>query len=89
MAPKIILSDEQKAEIFQLYSQYHTYAEVSRQSGLSAVIVKRVLEEGIQKPIPKLIYNGIIPPEPYEKLNISYYNAAQQLYEDIKNDGIL
>lgn len=66
MAKKYIPSPEELRTILELYSQTKTYAAVSRETGLSAAVVKRIIEENSTAASNGsfITYNGIPPVEP-------------------------
>ena len=45
MPAKYVPTEEELKLIMQYYTEYKTYAEVARRTGLSLVVVKRIIDE--------------------------------------------
>ena len=96
MPAKYIPSEEELKQILQYYAECKTYSEVSRRTGLSLPVVKRIIDEN-KTEIPKaaalvkhLVYNGLVPLETKEKQIKEFNKELEEFYKEvIKNGGIL
>ena len=95
MPAKYIPTEEELKLILQYYAEYKTYAEVARRTGLSLVVVKRIIDENkpscANKKINCLVYNdAFIPEEPKEKQIKDFNKQLEDFYKEvILNGGIL
>ena len=95
MPAKYIPTEEELKLILQYYAEYKTYAEVARRTGLSLVVVKRIIDENkpscVNKKINCLIYDdAFIPEEPKEKQIKDFNKQLEDFYKEvILNGGIL
>lgn len=96
MSGKYIPTQEELELIKTCYATYGTYAQVSRSTGLSQSVVKRIIEENDFKKesvkLKKLIYNKEEPAEPENPfyLTFDFKKEIIQLYEEvINNNGLL
>ena len=66
MAKKYVPSPEELRNILELYDKHKTYAAVSRETGLSTTVIKRIIEESTSPANNGSIitYNGPVPAEP-------------------------
>ena len=96
MPAKYIPSESELKEILQYYAEYKTYTEVSRRTGLSLPVVKRIIDENkteapkVAASVKHLIYNDLIPLEPKERQIKNFNKELEEFYKEvIKNGGIL
>lgn len=83
-------TSEMLANILKWYKETKNYTEVSRRTGLTVTIIKRVITENSER-IP-VIYNGL-PPKEREEYSFNYfqyYEELKKLSEELRNNnGIL
>ena len=94
MPAKYIPSEEELKLIMSYYTEAGTYSEVSRRTGLSLPVVKRIVDENktsyVNKRINCLVYNGAIPEEQKENIKIIFNEEVEKLYKEVLlNGGIL
>lgn len=94
MSKKYIPSEEQLKEILAYYSMSGSYQEVSRRTGLSAAIVKRIIEENLEEKkefnVKNYVYNGFPPEEPSNKQIVNFNTELEQFFlEAISKNGVL
>ena len=95
MPAKYVPTEEELKLIMQYYAEYKTYAEVARRTGLSLVVVKRIIDENktscVDKRVNCLIYDdAFIPDEPKEKQIKDFNKQLEDFYKEvILNGGIL
>lgn len=85
MANRYEPSKEELERIISLYKQTKNYTEVSRQTGISVTIIKRLIEES--KSATSLIYTGMAPFEPTVKNWTSYNDEIEKLYKEVMANG--
>ena len=83
-------TSEMLANILKWYKETKNYTEVSRRTGLTVTIIKRIITENSDR-IP-VIYNGL-PPKEKEEYSFNYfqyYEELKKLSEELRNNnGIL
>ena len=96
MPAKYVPTEEELKLIMQYYAEYKTYAEVARRTGLSLVVVKRIIDENKPSYVGKrancLVYDdaAFIPVEPKEKQIKDFNKQLEDFYKEvILNGGIL
>lgn len=95
MPAKYVPTEEELKLMMQYYAEYKTYAEVARRTGLSLVVVKRIIDENktssVAKKVNCLVYDGaFIPDEPKEKRIKDFNKQLEDFYKEvILNGGIL
>ena len=96
MPAKYVPTEEELKLIMQYYAEYKTYAEVARRTGLSLVVVKRIIDENKPSYVGKrancLVYDdaAFIPDEPKEKQIKDFNKQLEDFYKEvILNGGIL
>ena len=81
---------EMLVNILKWYKETKNYTEVSRRTGLTVTIIKRIITENSDR-IP-VIYNGL-PPKEKEEYSFNYfqyYEELKKLSEELRNNnGIL
>ena len=81
---------EMLANILKWYKETKNYTEVSRRTGLTVLIVKRIITENSDR-IP-VIYNGL-PPKERQEYSFDYhqyYSELKKLSEELRNNnGVL
>lgn len=95
MPAKYIPTEEELKLMLQYYAEYKTYAEVARRTGLSLVVVKRIIDENkpscVSKKVNCLVYDDtFVPEEPKEKQIKDFNKQLEDFYKEvILNGGIL
>ena len=74
MGIKVTLTQEEIDKIINLHMQTGNYSEVSRQTGYSQLIIKRVINEAAEKYNQNLSYN-----------DLNYNNFYEALYYIMQN----
>ena len=94
MPAKYVPSEEELKLIMSYYAEAGTYSEVSRRTGLSLPVVKRIVDENktsyVNKRINCLVYDDAIPEEQKENIKIIFNEEVEKLYKEVLlNGGIL
>lgn len=93
MATKFIPSREQLDYIRKRYLETKNYSQISRETGISPAIIKRLLTE--EAPITSdlaavLSYKGMEPDEPFNRTWNDYNIEAKELHSTmVERNGIL
>lgn len=91
MPAKYIPSEEELKLIMSYYAEAGTYSEVSRRTGLSLPVVKRIVDENknshIGKRINCLVYDDAIPEELKENIKINFREEIENLYKEVLLNG--
>lgn len=94
MPAKYVPSEEELKLIMSYYAEAGTYSEVSRRTGLSLPVVKRIVDENktsyVNKRVNCLVYDDAIPEEQKENIKIIFNEEVEKLYKEVLlNGGIL
>ena len=94
MPAKYVPSEEELKLIMSYYAEAGTYSEVSRRTGLSLPVVKRIIDENkpsyVDKRVNCLIYDDAIPEESKEKIKFIFNEEIEKFYKEVLlNGGIL
>lgn len=87
MPKKFIPSPELLNTILTRYNETKNYSLVSRETGISTAIIKRIIEENSGGPKNQFIYYGPAPIEPTspQLKKIPYYYELTLLMKEILN----
>ena len=77
MGIKVTLTQEEINKIISLHMQTGNYSEVSRQTGYSQLIIKRVISEAAEKYNQNLSYNDLNYNSFYEALYYIMQNRSK------------
>lgn len=99
MPKKYEPTPEMLKQILDWYEETHNYSEVTRRSGLSSVVVKRIIVENTEPKNSVIVKtNNFSPQEHYvdwlhtdfSQTYFTYYSKLKQLSEELRaNNGIL
>lgn len=91
MPAKYIPSEEELKLIMSYYTEAGTYSEVSRRTGLSLPVVKRIIDENkpsyVGKKVNCLVYDDAIPEELKENMKINFKEEIENLYKEVLLNG--
>lgn len=91
MPAKYVPSEEELKLIMSYYTEAGTYSEVSRRTGLSLPVVKRIVDENktsyVNKRINCLVYDDAIPEELKESIKINFKEEIENLYKEALLNG--
>lgn len=91
MPAKYIPSEEELKLIMSYYAEAGTYSEVSRRTGLSLPVVKRIVDENknsyVGKRVNCLIYDDAVPEELKENIKINFKEEIENLYKEALLNG--
>jgi hypothetical protein len=94
MPAKYVPTEEELKLIMSYYTEAGTYSEVSRRTGLSLPVVKRIVDENktsyANKRVNCLIYDDTIPEELKENIKFNFNEEIEKFYKEVLlNGGIL
>lgn len=91
MPAKYVPSEEELKLIMSYYAEAGTYSEVSRRTGLSLPVVKRIVDENktsyVGKRVNCLVYDDAIPEELKENIKINFKEEIENLYKEALLNG--
>lgn len=91
MPAKYVPSEEELKLIMSYYAEAGTYSEVSRRTGLSLPVVKRIIDENkksyVGKRVNCLIYEDAVPEELKESIKINFKEEIENLYKEALLNG--